>query len=94
MEPAGPVLKKIYQSDTYRKDLSWSHFDDEPRVQYKQQVKDQQSCIFVFVACLIIPSSNQKQQPTGMTTVFHIWAYGRFIETQRNLRRKKPHRTN
>ena len=22
----------IYQSSTYRKDLSWPHFDDEPRV--------------------------------------------------------------
>ena len=39
-------------------DLSWPHFDDEPRVQEKQQVKDQQSCIFVFVTCLTVPSSN------------------------------------
>ena len=58
VEPAEPVLKNIYQSNTYRKDLSWSHFDDEPRVKEKQQVKDQQSCIFVFVACLTIPRSN------------------------------------
>ena len=49
---------KIYQSNTYRKDLSWLHFDDEPRVQEKQQVKDQQSCIFVFVAYLTVPTSN------------------------------------
>ena len=48
----------IYQSNTYKKDLSWLHFDNEPRVQEKQQVKDQQSCIFVFVACLTVPSSN------------------------------------
>ena len=33
MEPVEPVLKNIYQSNTYRKDLSWPHFDDEPRVQ-------------------------------------------------------------
>ena len=26
MEPVEPVLKNIYQSNTYRKDLSWSHF--------------------------------------------------------------------
>ena len=58
MEPFEPVLKNIYQSNTYRKDLSWPHFDDEPRVQEKQQVKDQQSCISVFVACLTNPSSN------------------------------------
>ena len=24
----------------------------------KQQVEDQQSCIFIFVACLTIPSNN------------------------------------
>ena len=35
VEPAEPVLKNIYQSNTYRKNLSWSHFDDEPRVQEK-----------------------------------------------------------
>ena len=42
----------------YRKDLSWPHFDDESRAQEKQQVKEQRCCIFVFVACLTIPSSN------------------------------------
>ena len=57
------ILKNIYQSNTYRKDLNWSHFDDEPRVQEKQQVKDQQLCIIVFVACLTIPSSNKGHQP-------------------------------
>ena len=29
-----------------------------------------------------------------MATVFHAWQYGRFIELQSNLRRKKFHRTN
>ena len=29
-----------------------------------------------------------------MTTVFHAWLYGRFIEIHRNLKRKKLHRTN
>ena len=43
MEPVEPVLKNIYQSNTYGKYLSWSHFEDEPRVQEKQQVKDQPS---------------------------------------------------
>ena len=52
MKPVEPVLKNISQNNTCRKDLSWPHFDDEPRVQEKQQRKDQQSCIFVFVACL------------------------------------------
>ena len=52
-----PDLKNIYQSNIYGKYLSWPHFDDEPRVQEKQQVKDQQSCISVFVACQTIPNS-------------------------------------
>ena len=30
MEPVESVLKNIYQSNTYRKGLSWSHFDVEP----------------------------------------------------------------
>ena len=29
-----------------------------------------------------------------MTTVFYPWPYGRFIEIQNNLRRKKLHKTN
>ena len=29
-----------------------------------------------------------------MTTVFHAWSYGRFIEKQSNFRRKKLHRMN
>ena len=43
--------------------LSWLYFDDELRVQEKQQVKDQQSCISIFVAYPTIPSSNQEHQP-------------------------------
>ena len=30
LKPVEPVLKNIYQSNTYRKDLNWPHFDDEP----------------------------------------------------------------
>ena len=41
MEPVEPVQKNICQSNTYREDLSWAHFEDEPRVQKKQQVKGQ-----------------------------------------------------
>ena len=38
--------------------LSWLHFDDKSRVQERQQVKEQQSCISVFVAYPTIPSSS------------------------------------
>ena len=40
VEPIEPVQMNIYQSNTYRKDLIWQHFDDAPRVQVRQQVKD------------------------------------------------------
>ena len=64
VEPVEPVLRNIYQSsNTYRNDLNWPQFNDEPGVQEKQQVKDQQPFIFVFVACLAIPSNNQRHQP-------------------------------
>ena len=90
MEPVQPVQMNIYQSNTYGKELSRQHFDDEPRVQERQQVKDQQSCISVFVVYPTVPRSTSPD----MTTVFHAWVYGRFIEIQSNLRRKKPHITN
>ena len=55
-----PVQMNTYQSNAYRKDLSWLHFDDKPRV---QQVKDQQSWISVLMTYPIIPSSKQEHQP-------------------------------
>ena len=36
-------------------DLSWLHFDDEPRVQERQQVKDKRSCISVYITLPLIP---------------------------------------
>ena len=57
MEPVQPVQMNIHQSNTYRGDLSWLHIDDEPRVQERWQVKEQQSCITAFVAYLTILSS-------------------------------------
>ena len=58
VEPVQPIQMNFYQSNTYRKDLSRLHFNNEPRVQERQQVKDQQSCMFVFVAYPTIPSSS------------------------------------
>ena len=81
----------IYQSNTYRKDLL--HFDDEPHVQDREQVKGRQSCISVLVPYLTIPSSIQGTSQ-NVATVFHGWPYGRFIEIHSHLRRKKLHRTN
>ena len=81
MEPVEPVLKNIYQSNTYRKDSSWPHFKDEPRAQKKQQEKEQQSCIFIFVACLTIPSGNQGHHQTrrdNSISYISTWVYVRF----------------
>ena len=39
VEPVEPAVNKMCQSKTYRKDLSWPHFGNEPRVQEKQQVE-------------------------------------------------------
>ena len=41
MEAVEPVQMIIYQSNTYRKNLIWQHFNKEPRVQERQQVQDQ-----------------------------------------------------
>ena len=45
---------KVYLSDTDGKDLSQPHFDDEPGIQERQEVKDQQSYIFNSVVYLTV----------------------------------------
>ena len=92
MEPVVPVQMNMCQSNTYRTDLSWLDFNDEPRVQEKQQVKDQQSCIFIFVAYPTMVAT--RSTSPDMTTVFHPWLYDRFMKIQSNLGRKKLNRTN
>ena len=83
MEPAEPVQMNIYLSNTCRKDVSRLYFDDdEPRVQERQPLKDQQSYIFVFVLFLAILNTAKRTIP-DMTTVFHACLYERFIEIQR-----------
>ena len=88
------VQMNIYQSNTYRKNLSWLHFDDEPRFQERQQIKEQQPYISVFAAYRTIFQKATRSNSPVMATVFHVWPYGRLIEIQSNLRRMKPHRTN
>ena len=57
------VQMNIYQSNTYGKDLNQPHFDDEPWAQVRDQVKDQQSNVSLFVVYLTFPSSIQALQP-------------------------------
>ena len=73
----------IYLSNTCRKDLSWLYLDnDEPKVQERQQLKDQQSYMFVFVLFLRILSTASRTIP-DMTTLFHACLYEIFTEIQR-----------
>ena len=74
-EPVEQVQMNIYQSNTYGKDLCWLHFDNEPRVQERQQVKDEQSCISIFVAYPPIPSNNYDDQPRhdNSTPCMAVW---------------------
>ena len=58
VESAEPVQMNIYQSNIYKKDLSWLYFNDAARVQEKHKVKDQHSNIFIFVIYLTIPSNS------------------------------------
>ena len=55
--------------NTCRKDFSLLHFDDEQRVQERQQVKDQQFFIPVFAAYLTFPNL-ARNTCRDMTTVF------------------------
>ena len=61
MEPLEPVQMNIYQTNTCRKDFSRLHFDNEPRVQERQQGKDQQSYISVFVVFPGSPAQTWQQ---------------------------------
>ena len=77
------------QSNTYRKDLSWLHLSDEPRVQEKAAGEGYSFCIFDFVACPTIPRSDM-----WMNECDNSFMCGRFIKIKSNLRRNKLHRTN
>ena len=77
VEPAQPVQMNIYQSNTYRKDLSRLHFHDGARVQIRQQVLDQQSYIPVFVTYQHIQVAIRST--SIMTAVLHARPYGIFI---------------
>ena len=55
-EPVHPIHMNFYQSYIYRKDLSWLHFYNGPRVQKRHQELNQQANIpfsETFLAYLI-----------------------------------------
>ena len=57
-------------------------------------MKDQQSCISIFVACLIIPSRKEELGPPGQTWQ-QYYMHGPMVDLDKsNLRRTELHRTN
>ena len=86
------VQMNIYQSNNYRKGLSWLHVDDETGVQEKEQVMDQQSYISVFVVYLTIPSNIQEHQRRQDNSIpcMAVWQIHRDTEQPQG---KKFHRT-
>ena len=58
MEAVEPVLKNIYQSNIYRKDLGWPHLNDAARVQEKLQKYCKDLLFWVVWAFLIMATKN------------------------------------
>ena len=55
--------------------MSWLYFNDEPRVQERQRVKEQQSCISIFKAYPTIPSDKQEYQPRYDNSIQYMAAW-------------------
>ena len=70
----------------HRKDLSWLR-EDEPRVQERKQVKDQQFCISFFIVYPTISSSNQKHQSRHDDSIrcMAVWQIYRDTEQPHDL---------
>ena len=47
-----PVLKNIYQNNTYRKDLGWPHFDDEPDKGSRKAASEGQTILHIRFSSL------------------------------------------
>ena len=85
-------LKNFYQSSSYRKDLSWPHFNNEQRVQEKQQVKTSilHDCFCSF------PNNSKYQLGTPAQTwqqysidghMIDLWRY-RATSGERNFKKR------
>ena len=84
VETVQSVQMNICQSNIYRKNLAWLHFDNETRC----QVNVLQSFIPVLGAYPNIQVTTRSTNP-AMKTAFYARSYSRLIEAPRNLRRKK-----
>ena len=82
MESALPVQMNTYQSKTYRKDLNWPHFDNEPRIR-ERQCAGPKYPFLQFTKHIQIAA---KSTNPDIATVSHERSYGRFIEIKSKLR--------
>ena len=87
VETVQSVQMNIYQSNIYRKNLGWLHFDNEARC----QVNVLQSYIPVLVVYPNIQVATSSTKSVTKT-VFCASSYSRFIEAPSNLKRKKLHK--
>ena len=83
MELVEPVQINIYESSSYKKDFSWLNFHDEPRVQDRQQVKDHQSYISIFVAYLTPQPDMTWQHDMTWQTWQQYFMQGHAVDLQR-----------
>ena len=49
MDLVEPVQMNIYESNSYKKDLSWLHFSNEPRVQEKVKVASEVPAVLHYL---------------------------------------------
>ena len=73
MELVEPVLKNIYESNTYRKDLSWPHFNDEPGSrEAASEVPTVLHIGFCSLSSLAIPNSNLGHKPRNDDSISYM----------------------
>ena len=90
-EPVQLVQTIIYKSNTYRQDLSWLHFNDDPRVPEKQQVKYPTHSFLQLIWHVHVAAGSTS---LDMITIFHVSSYGIFIEIKNNFTRKELRKSN
>ena len=91
MEPVQLVQMNTCQVNNYRKDLSYISTMSQGFKRGSKWRANSPASPFL----LLIPQFQAATRSTSpvMTAVFHTWPYGRFIDMQSNVRRKKLQKT-
>ena len=91
MEPVEPVLKNIYQSNIYTKDLSHISMMSQGFKGSREWRTNRPAYSLLWLEKFHVATRGTSPD---VTTVFHTWVDSRFVEIESNLRRKKLYRTN